>query len=125
MKVLVIANDASVGKDLKSCLRVRYPDLVLVGVAEGLKGIDSVKAESPDLLFIDSSLPDIDAIDLIKQIREISDVPLIVISQTGGEPDKAKGLEAGADEYVEKPIRPGELLARVNALLRFTQQNRF
>jgi two-component system, OmpR family, KDP operon response regulator KdpE len=125
MKVLVIEDNQSVVKDLNFCLKVRYPDFVLVDVAGGLKGIDLVEAESPDLLFVDSSLPDIDTLDLISKVREFSDIPLIVLSETDGEMDRAKGLEAGADEYVDKPIRPLELLARVNALLRRTQKTGF
>ena len=71
---------------------------------------------------VSSSLTDIDNLDLIKKIREFSDVPLIILSETQTEIDTARGLEAGADEYVTKPFSPIELLARVRALLRRTQR---
>ncbi|GAG99343.1 unnamed protein product, partial [marine sediment metagenome] len=69
----------------------------------------------------DSSLPDIDTLDLVSKIREFSDVPLIILYEAETDMDRAKGLEAGADEYIIKPFSPIELLARVRALLRRTQ----
>ena len=80
-----------------------------------------VETESPDLVMVDSSLPDIDTLELISKIREFSDVPLIVLYEAETDLDRAKGLEAGADEYVTKPLSPVELLARVKALLRRTR----
>jgi two-component system KDP operon response regulator KdpE len=80
-----------------------------------------VETESPDLVMVDSSLPDIDILDLVTEIREFSDVPLITLYETATDMERAIGLERGADEYVNKPFSPMELLARVNALLRRTQ----
>ena len=94
---------------------------MVVSVAEGLKGIELVETESPDLVMVDSCLPDIDTLDLVSTIREFSDVPLIILYEAETDMDRAKGLEAGADEYVIKPFSPIELLARVRALLRRTQ----
>ena len=93
----------------------------MVSVAEGTKGVEMVETETPDLVLADSSLPDIDTLDLVSRIREFSDVPLIVLYEAETDMDRAKGLEAGADEYVTKPLSPIELLARVKALLRRTQ----
>ena len=80
-----------------------------------------VETESPDLVMVDSSLPDMDTLDLVSKIREFSDVPLIILSDAETDMDRARGLEAGADEYVTKPLSPIEFLARVRALLRRTQ----
>jgi len=80
-----------------------------------------VETETPDLVFIDSSLPDIDTPDLVSKIREFSDVPLIILSESETDMDRARWLESGADEYVTKPFSPIEFLARVKALLRRTQ----
>lgn len=121
MKVLVIEDNRRVIRDISFCLQVRYPEVILVSVAEGLKGIELVETESPDLVMVDSCLPDIDTLDLVSTIREFSDVPLIILYEAETDMDRARGLEAGADEYVIKPFSPIELLARVRALLRRTQ----
>ena len=121
MKVLVIEDNHQVVRDVSFCLRVAYPEVVIVSVAEGTKGIEMVETESPDLVMADSSLPDIDTLDLVDQIREFSDVSLVILSEAETDIDRARGLEAGVDEYVTKPFSPMELLARVRALLRRTQ----
>ncbi len=121
MKVLVIEDNKQVVRDISFCLQVRYPEVIVVSVAKGKKGIEMVETEAPDLVMADSSLPDIATTDLVSKIREFSDVPLIVLSEAETEMDRARELESGADEYITKPISPIELLARVKALLRRTQ----
>ena len=121
MKVLVVEDNQQVVRDISFCLQVRYPEVIVVSVADGQKGIEMVETESPDLVMVDFSLPDIDTLDLVSKIREFSDVPLIILSEVETDMDRARGLEAGADEYVTKPFSPIELLARVKALLRRTQ----
>lgn len=121
MKVLVIEDNQQVIRDISLCLQIRYPDVSVVSVAEGLKGVEMVETESPDLVMVASSLPNIDTLYLVSQIREFSDVPLIILCEAETDMDIARGLEAGADEYITKPFSPIELLARVRALLRRTQ----
>ena len=122
MIVLLIVDKKQVVSDLSFCLRVRYPEAIIVSADKGSKGIEMIEAESPDLVMVDSSLPDIDTLDLVGKIREFSDVPVIILSEGETDMDRARGLEAGADEYVTKPLSPIELLARVRALLRRTQR---
>ena len=121
MKVLVIEDDSKVIGDISFCLQVRYPEIAIASVAEGLKGIEMVETESPDLVMVSCTLADMDTLDIIKRIREFSDVPLIILCEADTAMNAAKGLEAGADEYIIKPFGPIELLARVRALLRRTQ----
>jgi len=121
VKVLVIENNRQVVRDISFCLQVRYPEVIVVSAAEGPKGLEMVETESPDLVMVASSLPDTDTLDLVSRIREFSDVPLIILSEAETDMDRARDLEAGADEYVTKPFSPIELLARVKALLRRTQ----
>ncbi len=121
MKVLVIEDNRQVVRDIVLCLKVRYPEVIVFSVAEGEKGIETIETESPDLVMVDGSLADIDTLDLVSKIREFSDVPLIILSEAETDMDRARGLEAGADEYIAKPFSPIELLARVKALLRRTQ----
>jgi DNA-binding response OmpR family regulator len=121
MKVLVIEDNRQVVKDISFCLQVRYPDVGVFSTADKQKGIEMVETELPDLVMIDSSLPDINALDLVSKIREFSDVPLIILSEAETDMDRAQGLEMGADDYITMPFSPIELLARVRALLRRTQ----
>lgn len=120
MKVLVIDENKQVVRDISFCLQVRYPEVIVVAVAEGQRGIEMLETGSPDLVMVDCSLSDIDTLDLISKIREFSDVPLIIIYEDATDMDRASGLEAGADEYVTKPFSPIELLAKVRALIRRT-----
>ncbi len=125
MKVLVVEDAQQVVRDISFCLQVRYPEVVVVSVGKGKRGIEMVETEAPDLVMADSSLPDIATTDFINEIREFSDVPLIILSEAESEMDRARELETGADEYITKPLSPIELLARVRALLRRTQGNGF
>ena len=121
MKVLVVGDNQQVVRNVSFCLQLRYPEISVVSVAEVPKGIEMVETESPDLVMLDSSLPDIDTLDWVSKIREFSDVPLIILCEAETDMDRARGLEAGADEYVTKLFNPIELLARLRALLRRTQ----
>lgn len=122
MKVLLIEHNRQVIKHLSLCLHIRYPDATIVAVAEGQRGTDMVESEAPDLVMVASSLPDTDSLDLVRKIREFSDVPLIILFEGENDMDRASGLEAGADEYVTKPLSPIDLLAKVNAVLRRTHK---
>lgn len=121
MKVLAIENDKQILSDIALCLQIRYPEVILVSAADGRKGMDLVETERPDLVLVDSSLPDIGTLDLVGKIREYSDIPLIILSDVVTDMDRARYLEAGADDYVTKPLSPIYLLARIRALLRRTQ----
>ncbi len=121
MRVVMIDDDQRLVSNIALCLRVKYPDVDVVSAGDGRKGIHMVETESPNLVIIGTSSPNADTLALIKNIREFSGVPLVVLSETTSDMDRARGLEAGADEYVTEPSSPVEFLARVSALLRRTQ----
>ncbi len=121
VKVLLIEHNQQVVRDISFCLQVRYPEVIVVSVVDGSKGIEMVETESPDLVMVDSSLPGMNTLDLVNEIREFSDVPLIILCDVETDMDRARNLEAGADDCIAKPFSPIELLARVRALLRRTQ----
>jgi two-component system KDP operon response regulator KdpE len=90
-------------------------------VAEAYRGgqaIQSLRDTLPDLIILDVMMPDIDGFEVLKMIREISNVPVIMLTAKGEEEDRVKGLELGADDYVTKPFSPRELVSRVRAVLR-------
>jgi len=121
LKVLVIEDNKQVLCDVTLCLQVRYPEVILVAAADGQKGVELIEKEVPDLVLLDSSLPDIDTLDLVNKIREFSDVPLVIISDVGTDMDGARYLEAGADNHVTKPLSHMYFLAKIRALLRRSQ----
>ncbi|MCW1063309.1 response regulator, partial [Streptococcus anginosus] len=81
-----------------------------------------LRSHSVDLAVIDVMLPGASGVDLTAEIRKHSNLPIILLTALGEEEDRISGLEAGADDYVTKPFRLAELLARVRALLRRTEQ---
>jgi DNA-binding response OmpR family regulator len=90
--------------------------------ADGLSGLERVKADSPDLVILDLMLPDIDGLDVCRRIRALSGeqarTPILMLTAKGDPMDRIVGLELGADDYLPKPFEPRELLARIRAVLR-------
>ena len=84
----------------------------------GLGGLHKAVAYRPDLILLDLGLPDMNGLDVIRQLREWSQIPVIILSVKEQESDKITALDAGADDYVTKPFGMGELLARIRAALR-------
>ena len=104
-----------------SCSRARCssaPGHVVREAADGREGLRVLHAWRPDLVVLDVSMPGLDGWTTLERIRELTDVPVLMLSARGTELDKVRGLKAGADDYVTKPFGRQELLARVEALLR-------
>lgn len=88
------------------------------GFEDGLELVDLIKNEEVELLILDIMLPEKDGIEILKEIREFSDMPIIMLTARSDEFDKVMGLESGADDYITKPFSILELLSRVKAVLR-------
>jgi two-component system KDP operon response regulator KdpE len=88
------------------------------GASNGYEALKKLTEELPDLIILDVTMPEIDGFETLKMIREVSTVPVIMLTIRGEEIDKVKGLELGADDYVTKPFSPRELVSRVKAVLR-------
>jgi DNA-binding response OmpR family regulator len=86
--------------------------------SDGRAGLRALHASPPDLVLLDVSMPDLDGWQTLERIRDLSDVPVIMLTARGEELERVRGLQAGADDYVTKPFGRQELLARVQALLR-------
>jgi two-component system, OmpR family, response regulator len=90
----------------------------VVCAADGAEGLDKLREQRPDIVILDLMLPGMDGIDVCKEVRKTSNVPLIMLTARVDEVDRVLGLEIGADDYMTKPFSPRELLARVKAVLR-------
>jgi two-component system, OmpR family, KDP operon response regulator KdpE len=115
-RVLVVEDEADIRRFVRMALEGEGHE---VFEADGLqRGLIDAATRRPDLLVLDLGLPDGDGVDLIRDLRGWSALPVIVLSARGGETDKIAALDAGADDYLVKPFGAGELLARVRAQLR-------
>jgi len=87
----------------------------------GKEAIQKIRDVTPDLILLDVMMPDLDGFEVLETVREVSQVPVIMLTAKGEEDDRVRGLELGADDYVTKPFSPRELVSRVKAVLRRTE----
>jgi DNA-binding response OmpR family regulator len=118
MKILIIEDNPEIQEAVSLIFELHWPGASVVSTAEGGQGISMIETESPDIIILDLGLPDIDGYKVLKEIREFSDTPVIILTARGEEIDKVRGLELGSDDYIVKPFSHMELLARVRAVLR-------
>jgi DNA-binding response OmpR family regulator len=116
--VLVVDDEANIA-DLVDLYLAREGYRVLKA-ATGAAGLDAVRDHRPRLVVLDVGLPDIDGLEVCKQLRRTSQIPVIFLTARDGEVDRVLGLELGGDDYLTKPFSPAELVARVKAVLRRT-----
>ena len=114
---ILIADDE---KDIRSVLSLYMEDagFEVVEAADGQEALDAIAREHIDLCLLDIMMPVLDGYQVLKRIRETSDLPVIVISAKGQDPEKILGLDLGADDYMVKPFNPLEAVARVRSNLR-------
>lgn len=115
-KVLVVEDEAEIRRFVRMSLEREGFDVYEVGCVK--RGLIEAGTRHPDLVILDLGLPDGDGVDLIRDLRSWSDVPVLVLSARTSEDDKIGALDAGADDYLVKPFSAGELSARVRAHLR-------
>jgi DNA-binding response OmpR family regulator len=87
----------------------------------GKQAIQKLRDVTPDLILLDIMMPDLDGFEVLETVREITNVPVIMLTAKGEEDDRVRGLEGGADDYITKPFSPRELVSRVKAVLRRTE----
>lgn len=118
MKIVIIEDDPEIAEAISFSFKVGWPEIKTITTTDGQKGIELVEEESPDLIVLDINLPDINGFEVIKQVRLFSSVPILVLTVRVDEYDVVKAFELGVDEYVVKPFRQMELLARAKCLIR-------
>ncbi len=115
-KVLVIDDDVNICELIR--LYMEKEGFEVLTTYNGIKGISAFKESTPNIIILDIMLPGADGLQVCREIRKVSSIPIIMLTAKGETFDKVLGLELGADDYVVKPFDPKELVARVKAVLR-------
>jgi two-component system, OmpR family, KDP operon response regulator KdpE len=115
-RILVVDDEPQILRALRINLSARRYDVITA--ADGTTALHEAKTSRPDLIVLDLGLPDLDGVDVIRQLRTWSHVPIVVLSGRVDSHDKIDALDAGADDYVTKPFHLDELLARIRAVTR-------
>lgn len=115
-RVLVVEDEPGLAESVRYSLDVEGFDVLVAD--SGVAGLESARANQPDLVLLDLMLPGMSGLDVCRQIRLSSDVPIIILTAKDAESDKVAGLELGADDYMVKPFSMRELVARIRSQLR-------
>ncbi|MGD8456690.1 MAG: response regulator [Anaerolineales bacterium] len=118
-RILVVDDEPAVTDLLAYNLRKALYEVVVAG--DGREALRLAQEAAPDLILLDLMIPEVDGLDVCRELRKTSGVPIIMITARGEEVDRVVGLELGADDYVTKPFSVRELMARIKAVLRRTQ----
>jgi two-component system KDP operon response regulator KdpE len=121
MRILVVDDEPDVVESVRLGFTLQWREVDVIGAGAGEAALDAVEADHPDIVLLDVGLPDIDGFEVLRRIREFSDVPVVMLTARDDAMDKVRGLELGADDYVTKPFNHLELMARVRAVLRRLQ----
>ncbi|NUM46469.1 MAG: response regulator transcription factor [Anaerolineales bacterium] len=115
-RILIVEDERRMARFIR--LNLEHDGFQVVEAITGQQAIQQLRDTFPDLILLDVMLPDLDGFNVLQTVREISDVPVIMLTAKGEEEDRVRGLELGADDYVTKPFSPRELVSRVRAVLR-------
>jgi DNA-binding response OmpR family regulator len=115
-KILVVDDEERMARFIR--LNLEHDGFQVFEAYKGMQAIGILRDKMPDAVILDVMLPDIDGFEVLTLIREVSSVPVIMLTAKGEEEDRVRGLELGADDYVTKPFSPRELVSRVRAVLR-------
>jgi two-component system, OmpR family, KDP operon response regulator KdpE len=118
MKVLVVDDDQRIRDALEIGVQLQWQDAKVLTAADGETGLDLFFNEEPDIVLLDVTMPRMNGFEVLKAIRQVSDVPVIMLTARDEDVDQVRGLELGADDYIGKPFSHLALMARIKAALR-------
>lgn len=122
MKALIIDDDPDILEVVALCFEIRWPEATVVRATDGQTGLDLFRKEGADIVILDLGLPDVDGLEICRQMREESDVLIVILTVRNQQKDIVRGLEMGADDYITKPFDQMEFMARAQAVLRRGQK---
>ncbi len=114
--ILVVDDESRMVRFVRMNLELEGYQVTEAGT--GMEALDRVRDELPDMVLLDVMMPEMDGFETLERLREISTVPVIMLTVKGDEEDRIRGLELGADDYITKPFSPRELASRIRAVLR-------
>ena len=120
-RIMIVEDEKSISGFIKAILSSNGYDAMVV--QSGSEALSLISSHCPDLVILDLGLPDMDGMQIITKVRSLTQLPIIVVSARGDEPDKVAALEAGADDYITKPFGAAELLARIRVAIRHTRNS--
>ncbi|MBR0818320.1 response regulator [Bradyrhizobium liaoningense] len=115
-RILIVDDEAHIREVIRVTLKKAGMDVI--EARDGKEALARFAADRPDLIVLDIGMPEFDGLDVCREVRKTSDVPILFLSARDEEIDRILGLEIGGDDYVTKPFSPRELVARVNVILR-------
>lgn len=115
-RILVVDDEERMVRFIR--LNLEHDGFQVSEAYRGVEAIQKLRDSMPDVVLLDVMMPDIDGFEVLKMIREISTVPVIMLTAKGEEDDRVRGLELGADDYITKPFSPREMVSRVKAVIR-------
>ena len=118
-KILVIEDEKSIARFISTILTANGYEAMRA--ASGAEAMSMISSHCPDLVILDLGLPDMDGLDILRQLRSWSTLPVVVVSARHHEHDKVEALDYGADDYISKPFGTSELLARIRTAIRHTR----
>ncbi len=118
-RILVVDDEERIVHFLTTKLKASGYEVLTAG--DGVNGLEQVQAQEPDLVVLDLLMPRMNGLEMLKELRSFSTVPVIILTAKGADADRIKGLQLGADDYLPKPFNPDELVARIEAIRRRLQ----
>jgi two-component system KDP operon response regulator KdpE len=118
-KILVVDDEERMVRFIR--LNLEHDGFQVVEAFNGKQALERLRDETPDLVLLDVMMPDLDGFEVLRMMREVSQVPVIMLTARSDEEDRVRGLELGADDYITKPFSPREMVSRVRAVLRRTE----
>jgi DNA-binding response OmpR family regulator len=115
-RILVVDDEERILNFLNSKLKASGYEVLTAH--DGIQGLEQAQAQEPDLIVLDLLMPKMDGLEMLKELRGFSTVPVIILTAKGADADRIKGLQLGADDYLPKPFNPDELVARIEAIRR-------
>jgi DNA-binding response OmpR family regulator len=117
-QILVVDDEERMVRFIR--MNLEHDGYQVMEALNGKQAIDKLR-DTPDLILLDVMMPDLDGFEVLETVRQVSNVPVIMLTAKGEEDDRVRGLELGADDYITKPFSPRELVSRVKAVLRRTE----